>query len=126
MDREHLDIWSERCILGLVAVILIFGPLATGAVQPLEFLVLQGLTIAVALLWFARLWMNRELPVCWPPVCWAVAAFVIYALVRYRQGDIEYVGRQELIRILVYAVLFFADRSAGFVTGQVLKSSPLF
>src|SRR2546423_6554330 len=87
---------------------LVFGPLATGAVGPLEFLVLQGLTIAVALLWFARLWVNRELPLCWPPVCWGVAAFVIYAVVRYQRADIEYVGRQELIRILVYAVLFFA------------------
>ena len=40
---------------------------------------------------------------------WAVIAFVIYAIVRYQQADIEYVARQELIRILVYALLFFID-----------------
>ncbi len=33
---------------------------------------------------------------------------MLYAIVRYLNADIEYVARQELIRILVYACLFFA------------------
>ncbi|MBI3875873.1 MAG: O-antigen ligase family protein, partial [Verrucomicrobia bacterium] len=44
----------------------------------------------------------------WPPLCWAVLAFVAYAFWRYRNSDIEYVARLELIRVLVYAVFFFA------------------
>jgi O-antigen ligase/tetratricopeptide (TPR) repeat protein len=35
-----------------------------------------------------------------------VAGFVIYAIIRYSQAEIEFVARQELIRILVYAFLF--------------------
>src|SRR5262249_41902363 len=40
-------------------------------------------------------------------VCWSVWAFVLYGIVRYTQADIEYLARQELIRVLVYGALFF-------------------
>ncbi len=108
MIRTRLDKWCEKGILLLVLAIMIFGPLATGAVLPEQFLVIEGLTIGVAVLWFARLWINPEPQMFWPPVSWGVAVFVIYALARYQQADIEYVARQELIRVLVYAVVFFA------------------
>src|SRR5439155_3245367 len=106
--RNHLDVWCERGILGLVLLILVFGPLATGAVRPLEFLIIQAIAIGILVVWFARLWANPQPEVYWPPVCWGVTAFVLYAVGRCQYVDIEYVARQELIRILVYAVLFFA------------------
>ena len=108
MNREALDRWCERGILALVLAILVFGPLAMGAVRPLPFLIIQGLTLGVMLLWGARFWLNPRPQLLWPPICWAVVAFTVYAIVRYLTADIEYVARQELIRILVYAFLFFA------------------
>jgi len=50
MNRETLDRWCERGILALVLVILVLGPLATGAVRPREFLIIQGLTLGVLVL----------------------------------------------------------------------------
>ena len=73
-----------------------------------QFLVLQALTLGVMALWGVRLWVSPRPQLLWPPVCWAVLAFVIYAIIRYRQADIEYVARAELVRILIYAFLFFA------------------
>jgi O-antigen ligase len=108
MNREVLDRWCERGILALVLVILVFGPLAMGAVRTLEFLIVQGLTLGVLLLWGVRVWASGRTRFLWPPICWAVVAFAAYAIGRYLACDIEYVGRQELIRILVYAFLFFA------------------
>jgi O-antigen ligase len=108
MNRETLDRWCERGILGLVLAILIAGPLALGAVPTPAFLVLQGLTLGVMLLWGARFWLNPHPQLLWPPICWAVLAFTLYAIGRYLTADIEYVARQELIHILVYAFLFFA------------------
>jgi O-antigen ligase len=108
MNRDSLDNWCERGILGLVLTILVLGPLATGAVRPLEFLIIQGLTMGVLVLWGARLWLSQRPQLLWPPICWAVAAFTILAIGRYLTADIEYVARQELIHILVYAGLFFA------------------
>ncbi|MCL5097909.1 MAG: O-antigen ligase family protein [Candidatus Omnitrophica bacterium] len=107
MDRERLDTWLERGILVLVLAVLVFGPLATGATHPWQFLVIQGLTVGVTGLWLAQLWLGKEHRWLWPPVCWAVLAFLGYAVVRYWYADIEYVARQELIRVIVYACLFF-------------------
>ena len=108
MNREVLDGWCERAILALVLAILVFGPLAFGAVPAPAFLVIQALTLGVMLLWGARCWLQRRPQLLWPPICWAVVAFVGYAIGRYLTADIEYVARQELIRVLVYAFLFFA------------------
>ncbi len=112
MTRERLDQWCEKGILGLLLGILVFGPLALGAVRATEFLVLQFFTVGILLLWAVRLWVNARLQLLCPAVCWGVLAFAIYAIVRYRMvvadGDLEYVARLELIRVLIYAFLFFA------------------
>ena len=107
MNRETLDRWCERGILALVLVILIFGPLATGAVRTPDFLIIQSLAILAVALWALRLWLNSNPKILWPPICWAVVAFVIYAIARYLTSEIEYVARQELIHVLVTALLFF-------------------
>ncbi|MBI4327420.1 MAG: O-antigen ligase family protein [Chloroflexi bacterium] len=108
MDRARLDHWCEKGILGLVVAILIYGPLALGAVRTPEFLVIQGLTMGVLLLWMVRFCIRTSYRMLWPPICWAVLAFVGYAIIRYQQADLEYVAREELIRILIYAFLFLA------------------
>ena len=120
MNRERIDLWCERWILGLVLAILVLTPLAFGGrPQPpagfvLDFLLLdpfqiaQWLTLGIVVLWGTRLWVQPRPKLLWPPICWAVAAFVAYAIGRYWFADIEYAARQELIRILVYAFLFFA------------------
>jgi O-antigen ligase len=108
VNREVLDRWCERGILVLILGILIFGPLAYGAVETVPFLIIQGLTGLVLVLWIARMWLSPRPKILWPPICWAVLAFSVYAIARYLTADIEYVARQELIRVLIYAFLFFA------------------
>ncbi len=108
MNRERIDSGCEKGILGLTLLILVFGPLALGGVRPGQFLVIQALTLGVMALWGVRWWVGPRPQLLWPPVCWAALAFVAYAIARYLQADIEYVARWELIRVLVYAFLFFA------------------
>jgi O-antigen ligase len=108
MNREVLDKFFERGILVLVLAILVFAPLAMGAVDAWAFLVVQGLTIGVMLLWALRIWFSPKPQLLWPPICWAVLAFTVYAIARYLTADIEYVARQELIQVLICAFLFFA------------------
>ena len=95
-------------ILGLVLAILVFGPLAMGAVDAPAFLVVQGLTIGVMILWAVRIWAGPKPQLLWPPICWVVLAFAIYAVARYLTADIEYVARLEMIQVVMYAFLFFA------------------
>lgn len=108
MNRELIDRNCERGILALALMILVAGPLSTGAVRTPELALLAALTAGVLGLWVARLWVNERPKVLWPPVCWAVLAFALYAVGRYATCDIEYVGRLELLRVLIYAALFFA------------------
>lgn len=108
MNRETLDDICEKGILWLVLAILVIGPLATGAVHTIDFLTVESLSIVVLLLWAVRLWLVDRPKLLWPPVAWAVVGFAILAVARYAACDIEYVGRQEMIRILTYAFLFLA------------------
>jgi O-antigen ligase len=108
MNREVLDRWCERGILALVLAILTLGPLAFGAVRGLEFGIITELTVGVMLLWVARIWIGPRPQLLWPPICWAVLAFMAYAVARYFTSDIEYIARQEIIRVLVYGFLFIA------------------
>lgn len=107
MNRERLDKWCEHGIFAAVIAILVFGPLATGAVRTLEFLVLQSLTVVALFLWLLRLWLKPRPQFLMPPLGWGVIAFTVYAIARYWVADIEYIARQELIRVILYASLFF-------------------
>lgn len=119
MNRDLLDTWLERGILGISLAILVLLPLVFGGrpqpatgltldflmVEP--FLIAEWLTVVVMLLWLCRIWLNPKTRLLFPPVCWAVLAFTVYAVARWLTSDIEYVARQETIKVVVYACLFF-------------------
>jgi len=107
MDRELLSRRCEQVLLGLMLAVLVFSPLAFGAARLQEFLVVQLLTAVMVLVWLVRLWVEESPKLLLPPLSWAVLAFVGYAVFRYATCDVEYVGRQELLRVLVYAAVYF-------------------
>ena len=108
MIRKTLDSCCEKGIVGLVLSALVFSALATGAVRTLEFVVVEWLVAVSSLLLVARSWLepqrNRLL---FPPVGWFLLLFLGYALFHYVQADVEYTARTEVLRLLVYALLFF-------------------
>jgi O-antigen ligase len=108
LTRRNLDWLCERGILALVVGMLLFAPLAFGAVDAWAFLVVQALAMGVLVLWAARLWLAPKAKLLWPPLAWVVLAFMIYAGARYFTADIEYVARLEVIQVLVFGALFFA------------------
>ena len=108
MNRESIDTWLERAILVLVCSLLVFGAAAFGAVRPSELVVLWWLVIAIVVLWIVRVWTAPRFRFLLPPICWAVIPFVAYVVWRYRTADIEFLARQELIQIILGALLFLA------------------
>lgn len=119
MNRDVLDQWLERLILWFTLALLVIMPVTFGGrPQPptgtsIDFLLIEPFVIAewfaVALLglWLARLLAGTKVRLLFPPVCWAVLAFTIYAVARYWTADIEYVARQEVLKVIVYAFVFF-------------------
>jgi len=90
--------------VGAVLAILVWGPLAYGAVRVnpetqgvahlYGLLVIQGLTALAAVLWMARFFAQKPFRLLWPPICWAVLGFVLYAIVRCQTAELEYAARQ--------------------------------
>ena len=108
MNRRTLDSYCERGIVGLVLAALVYSALDTGAVRTLEFVVVEWLVAASGLLWVARMWLEpRHNRLLFPPVGWCLLLFLGYALFHYVQADVEYTARREVMRLLVYALLFF-------------------
>jgi O-antigen ligase len=103
--------------MGAVLAILVWAPLAYAAVrvQPGEedaphlygFLVVQALIAFALVLWAIRCFTQRPFRLLWPPVCWGVVAFIIYAIWRCQHVDIEYLGPQQLLSVILYGALFF-------------------
>lgn len=104
--RHRIDTWCEGAILAIALFVLVWSPLALGCTRALEFLVVQGLTALAAVLWGIRIWTQRPFRLLWPPMAWAVLAFALYAVARCRLVPVEFVGRQQLAHVLVYAAWF--------------------
>ncbi len=105
-SRQSLDAGCGRASLGLLLVMLVFAPLAFGAVDEWSFLVLQGIGAGIFLLWGARLWLNPKPKLLWPPLAWVVVTFTLYAVARYLTADIELVARAEAIQVVLFALMF--------------------
>ena len=108
LDRQILDTWCERVVLGLALLVLVYSPLVTGSVRPQDFVPIEWMTLGIMVVWAFRFLINPRHRLLWAWVCWPVLAFMAYAVFRYSNAEIEYVARHELIRILVYGFLFFA------------------
>jgi len=107
-DRERVDALLEKAILGLVLIILVYGPLAMGAVTNGDFLPIMAMTGLVCVLWTARIWLRSGYRFLAPPVVWPVLLFAGLAIFGWWRADIEYYARFELVRALVVILLFFA------------------
>jgi O-antigen ligase len=107
-NRESLDTFCERGVLGTVLAMLVWGPLATGSTQLSQFLVLLGLGLLMCAFWVVRVWIRQQYRVLFPPFAWTVLVFIGYAIWRYSWVDYEYGARLEILQIILYGLLFFA------------------
>ena len=77
MNRKTLDSFCERGIVGLVLAALVFSALATGAVRPPEFVVVELLVATAGILWIARIWLEpRRNRLLFPPVAGCLLIFL--------------------------------------------------
>src|SRR6185503_4783544 len=73
-DRESIDTFCERGVLGTVLAMLIFAPIATGATETSQFLVLLGLGLVLIVFWLIRIWVRDLYRFLFPPIAWTVLA----------------------------------------------------
>jgi len=107
LTRKNLEWWCERGMLFLILGMLVFAPLAFGAVEPWAYLIVEGMAAGVFILWAAKLGLSPKTKILWPPLAWVVVTFTVYAVARYFTADIEYVARLEVLQVLFLAFIFF-------------------
>jgi O-antigen ligase len=108
MDREQIDNWCEKGMLGLLMGLLVFAPASFGAVRPTEWLVVEFGILAIALLWMVRLAVKERFRFLMPPTCWALLVFVAYAAWRSHTADIQFSAWREFMQVAFLALLIFA------------------
>lgn len=123
-------------MLGVVVASLWFAAIAFGGVDLWARVVLQWLMVLGLVFFAVRLAVARRPKLVLPPAFWAATLFMAYAVGRYWYADVEYVARQELIRVgicylvfvmvttslsgqrsvkvLVYALIFLATLEAAY------------
>lgn len=94
-----------RAMLGVLVFVLVFAPVAFGAVRGTEYALVQWALLVMTGLALARLFVKEKFRFWLPPALWSVLPFVAYAAWRYSAADIEYLARQEFIQIAFGALL---------------------
>jgi len=70
--------------------LLMFGPLAFGAVEPWSIFILEAGSLLLTLLWLAKQWIDGEINLLWNPLFPPMAAFGALILVQITLGRSAY------------------------------------
>src|ERR1700730_13821655 len=70
--------------------LLMFGPLAFGAVEPWSTFVLEGGSAVLMLLWLRKQWVGGELAIEWNPLFLPMAGFALLILLQIVFGASAY------------------------------------
>jgi O-antigen ligase len=121
--RKKIDPQELSQLLGLVLLygtfgLLMFGPLAFGAVEPWSIFILESGSLTLLLTWFAKQWIDGELVIRWNPLFLPMAGFGVLVIL------------QLILKITAYrhdtfsgALLYCSYAMLCFLSGQVLIRS---
>ena len=98
--------------------LLMFGPLAFGAVEPWSTLTLETGSALLTLLWLRRQWLENELTIQWNPLFLPMAGFGVLILLQIVLGTTAY--RHDTIS---GAMLYCAYAMLCFLSAQTLLRS---
>jgi hypothetical protein len=97
----------QTAVVALCALILVFAPLAFGAVR---FWALGPILIVIELagvLWIVRILSTQEMPVVFSALGPAIIALVAYVVIRYGLSEIEPIACGAMMQALGSGLLFF-------------------
>ncbi len=98
--------------------LLMFGPLAFGAVEPWSIFIMEAGCVLLTLLWLAKQWLDEEIAILWNPLFLPIIAFGMLILVQITFGLSAY--RHDTIS---QAMLYCAYAMLCFLATQTLVRS---
>lgn len=117
-DRRILSSRLAAALLYGTFGLLMFGPVAFGAVEPWSIFVLESGSLVLTLLWVVRQWLDGELDIRWNPLFLPMAAFAALVLLQIVLRTSAY-AHETVSSIL----LFSAYAMLCFLSTQVLARS---
>jgi O-antigen ligase len=112
--RQRAAQVGTALLYGLFGLIL-FGPLAFGAVEPWSIFVMEAGSMALFLLWIAKQFLDGEMKIRWNPLFLPMAAFGLLVVCQLVFRRTAY--PHDTISL---ALLYFSYAMLCFLTGQVL------
>jgi O-antigen ligase len=75
ITRQDLSARIQQIVFYGTFGLLMFGPIAFGAVEPWSILILETGAAALTLLWLVKQWLDNEIDILWNPIFLPMAAF---------------------------------------------------
>jgi O-antigen ligase len=116
--RQWLAAYSDAILLYGTFGLLMFGPLAFGAVEPWSTFILETGSALLTLFWLRKQWLDGELTIQWNPLFLPMAGFGILILLQIVLGATAY--RHDTVS---GALLYCAYAMLCFLAGQTLLRS---
>ncbi len=103
--------------------LLMFGPLAFGAVEPWSIFVMEAGAVLLVLLWLAKQWIDGEIKILWNPLFLPMGAFAFLILVQiaFRVSAYRHDTLSEATLYCAYAMLCFLATQTLIRSSQARK-----
>ena len=116
-NRKIRSVWTgpqspvghvcQTAIVVLSAGVLVFAPLACGAVRLWALGPILLAIGAAGVLWIVRILSSREMPVVFSTLGLPVVGLASYGVIRYGLSEVEPIAREPMMQLLGAALLFF-------------------
>jgi O-antigen ligase len=108
--------------------LLMFGPLAFGAVEAWSMFVLEAGAILLALVWLAKQWIDREINILWNPLFLPMGAFgaLILTQITFRMSAYRHDTLSGAMLYCAYGILCFLATQTLIRSSQARKLAIIF
>jgi len=108
--------------------LLMFGPVAFGAVEPWSIFLLQTGATLLALLWIAKQWLDGEIKIHWNPLFLPMGVFGLLVLVQivFRASAYPHDTISHALLFVAYAILCFLSSQTLLRGAQARKLALIF
>lgn len=122
-ERRALSLRLGNIVLYGTFGLLMFGPLAFGAVEPWSIFCLETGSVVLTFVWLAKQWIDDELQVRWNPLFLPMIAFAILVLLQIvlRYSAYAHDTRSGALLHCAYAMLCFLSGQSMIRSSQARK-----
>ena len=127
-DRRTLSAKLDSILLYGTFALLMFGPVAFGAVEPWSIFVLEIGSTLLTLLWLGKQWLDGEINIRWNPLFLPMAAFALLILAQliFRRSAYAHDTISQALLYCAYAMLCFLSGQTLIRGSQAKKLTFIF